>query len=75
MANGPAMGGAYSEELLQLYIGKGVKLLLAGNDLPMLTNARAPTRPGCGRCRRRGQRRSRLRATGGRRVKLRLFQP
>jgi len=33
------MGGAYSEELLQLYIGKGVKLLLAGNDLPMLTNA------------------------------------
>src|SRR5229473_1494911 len=35
----PGMGGAYSEELLQLYIGKGVKLLLAGNDLPMLTNA------------------------------------
>jgi 4-hydroxy-2-oxoheptanedioate aldolase len=33
------MGGAYSEELLQLYIGKGAKLLLAGNDLPMLTNA------------------------------------
>jgi 4-hydroxy-2-oxoheptanedioate aldolase len=33
------MGGAYSEELLQLYIDKGVKLLLAGNDLPMLTNA------------------------------------
>ena len=33
------MGGAYSEELLQLYIGKGMKLLLAGNDLPMLTNA------------------------------------
>src|SRR5215475_12233907 len=33
------MGGAYSEELLQLYIGKGIKLLLAGNDLPMLTNA------------------------------------
>src|SRR5258708_18582146 len=35
----PGMGGAYSEELLQLYIGKGMKLLLAGNDLPMLTNA------------------------------------
>jgi len=35
----PGMGGAYSEELLQLYIGKGMKMLLAGNDLPMLTNA------------------------------------
>ena len=33
------MGGAYSEELLQLYIGKGMKLLLAGNDLPMLIGA------------------------------------
>jgi len=33
------MGGAYSEERLQRYIGKGMKLLLAGNDLPMLTNA------------------------------------
>jgi hypothetical protein len=33
------MGGAYSEELLALYIGKGMKLVLAGNDLPMLTNA------------------------------------
>ena len=33
------MGGAYSEELLKLYIGKGMKLMLAGNDLPMLTNA------------------------------------
>jgi 4-hydroxy-2-oxoheptanedioate aldolase len=35
----PGMGGAYSEELLGLYIGKGMKLLLAGNDLPMLTAA------------------------------------
>src|SRR5476649_2371967 len=35
----PGMGGAYSEELLGLYIGKGMKLLLAGNDLPMLTGA------------------------------------
>jgi 4-hydroxy-2-oxoheptanedioate aldolase len=33
------MGGAYSEELLQLYTGKGMKLILAGNDLPMLTGA------------------------------------
>lgn len=35
----PGMGGAYGEELLQLYIGKGMKLILAGNDLPMLTGA------------------------------------
>jgi 2-keto-3-deoxy-L-rhamnonate aldolase RhmA len=35
----PGMGGAYTEELLKLYTGKGMKLLLAGNDLPMLTNA------------------------------------
>ena len=35
----PGMGGAYSEELLSLYIGKGMKMLLSGNDLPMLTAA------------------------------------
>lgn len=35
----PGMGGAYSEELLKLYIDKGMKLMLAGNDLPMLTAA------------------------------------
>ena len=35
----PGMGGAYSEELLKLYIDKGMKLMLAGNDLPMLTGA------------------------------------
>ena len=35
----PGMGGAYGEDLLQLYIGKGRKMLLAGNDLPMLVNA------------------------------------
>jgi 2-keto-3-deoxy-L-rhamnonate aldolase RhmA len=35
----PGMGGAYTEELLQLYVGKGMKFLLAGNDLPMLTGA------------------------------------
>jgi len=35
----PGMGGAYSEELLKLYTGKGMKLILAGNDLPMLTGA------------------------------------
>ena len=35
----PGMGGAYSEELLKLYTDKGMKLILAGNDLPMLTGA------------------------------------
>jgi 4-hydroxy-2-oxoheptanedioate aldolase len=35
----PGMGGAYSEELLKLYIDRGMKLMLAGNDLPMLTGA------------------------------------
>jgi 4-hydroxy-2-oxoheptanedioate aldolase len=33
----PGMSGAYSEELVKLYIDKG--LILAGNDLPMLTAA------------------------------------
>jgi len=33
------MGGAYGEDLLKLYTGKGIRLLLAGNDLPMLTAA------------------------------------
>src|SRR5690242_1343368 len=35
----PGMGGAYAEDLLKLYTGKGMRLVLAGNDLPMLTNA------------------------------------
>ena len=35
----PGMGGAYTEELLKIYTDKGMKLLLAGNDLPMLTGA------------------------------------
>jgi len=35
----PGMGGAYTDELLELYVGKGMKFLLAGNDLPMLTGA------------------------------------
>ena len=35
----PGMGGAYSEELLKLYTGKGMRFVLAGNDLPMLTGA------------------------------------
>jgi hypothetical protein len=33
------MGGAYGEELLKMYTGKGIRMLLAGNDLPMLTGA------------------------------------
>jgi 4-hydroxy-2-oxoheptanedioate aldolase len=35
----PGMGGAYTEDLLKLYTDKGMKLILAGNDLPMLTAA------------------------------------
>ena len=35
----PGMGGAYTEELLKLYVDKGMKFLLSGNDLPMLTGA------------------------------------
>ncbi|TBR26626.1 MAG: hypothetical protein EPO10_22255 [Reyranella sp.] len=35
----PGMGGAYTEELLKLYIDKGMKFMLSGNDLPMLTGA------------------------------------
>jgi 4-hydroxy-2-oxoheptanedioate aldolase len=35
----PGMGGAYTEELLKLYTEKGMRFLLAGNDLPMLTAA------------------------------------
>ena len=35
----PGMGGAYTEELLKLYTDKGMKFLLSGNDLPMLTGA------------------------------------
>ena len=35
----PGMGGAYTEEMLKIYTGMGMKLILAGNDLPMLTGA------------------------------------
>jgi 2-keto-3-deoxy-L-rhamnonate aldolase RhmA len=35
----PGMGGAYTEELLKLYTDKGMRFLLSGNDLPMLTGA------------------------------------
>jgi 2-keto-3-deoxy-L-rhamnonate aldolase RhmA len=35
----PGMGGAYGEDLLKMYTGKGIRMLLAGNDLPMLTGA------------------------------------
>ncbi|MET0481995.1 MAG: aldolase/citrate lyase family protein [Aestuariivirgaceae bacterium] len=35
----PGIGGAYSEELLKLYTDKGMSLILAGNDLPMLIAA------------------------------------
>jgi 4-hydroxy-2-oxoheptanedioate aldolase len=35
----PGMGGAYSDELLKLYTGKGMQLLLAGNDMPLMIAA------------------------------------
>ena len=35
----PGMGGAYTDELLKIYTDTGMKFLLAGNDLPMLTGA------------------------------------
>ena len=35
----PGIGGAYSEEQLKLYTDKGMTLILAGNDLPMLIAA------------------------------------
>jgi 4-hydroxy-2-oxoheptanedioate aldolase len=35
----PGMGGAYTDELLKLYIGKGMKLILSGNDLPLMIAA------------------------------------
>jgi 4-hydroxy-2-oxoheptanedioate aldolase len=35
----PGMGGAYTEDMLKIYTGMGMKLILAGNDLPMLTGA------------------------------------
>jgi 4-hydroxy-2-oxoheptanedioate aldolase len=35
----PGMGGAYSDELLKLYTGKGMKMLLAGNDMPLMIAA------------------------------------
>ncbi|MDE0992409.1 MAG: aldolase/citrate lyase family protein [Rhodospirillales bacterium] len=35
----PGMGGIYQPELLQKYIGMGVKLILAGSDLSLLMSA------------------------------------
>ena len=35
----PGMGGAYSDELLKLYTGKGMQMLLAGNDMPLMIAA------------------------------------
>jgi len=35
----PGMGGAYSDELLKMYIGKGMKMILAGNDMPLMIAA------------------------------------
>ena len=35
----PGMGGAYTDELLKLYTEKGMKMLLAGNDMPLMIAA------------------------------------
>ena len=35
----PGMGGAYSDDLLKMYIGKGMKLILSGNDMPLMIAA------------------------------------
>ena len=35
----PGMGGAYSDELLKLYVGKGMKMILSGNDMPLMIAA------------------------------------
>jgi 2-keto-3-deoxy-L-rhamnonate aldolase RhmA len=35
----PGMGGAYSDELLKLYTGKGMKMILSGNDMPLMIAA------------------------------------
>jgi 4-hydroxy-2-oxoheptanedioate aldolase len=35
----PGIGGAYSDELLKLYTGKGMKMILSGNDMPLMIAA------------------------------------
>jgi 2-keto-3-deoxy-L-rhamnonate aldolase RhmA len=35
----PGMGGVYTPELLQRYIGMGVRLVLAGSDFALLMQA------------------------------------
>ncbi len=35
----PGMGGAYSDDLLKLYTGKGMKMILSGNDMPLMIAA------------------------------------
>ncbi|NIO43037.1 MAG: aldolase [Burkholderiales bacterium] len=35
----PGLGGVYTQELLQSYIGRGMRLILAGNDLSLLIGA------------------------------------
>jgi len=47
----PGMGGAYADDLLQRYIGMGMRLILAGADLSFLTAAatqKAKTLRACG---------------------------
>jgi 2-keto-3-deoxy-L-rhamnonate aldolase RhmA len=35
----PGMGGLYVDDLMSRYIGLGMRLILAGNDLPFLMGA------------------------------------
>ena len=35
----PGLGGVYTRDLLQSYIGRGMRLILAGNDISLLMNA------------------------------------
>jgi 4-hydroxy-2-oxoheptanedioate aldolase len=35
----PGMGGVYTEELMKKYIGMGMKLILAGNDMSLMMSA------------------------------------
>jgi 2-keto-3-deoxy-L-rhamnonate aldolase RhmA len=35
----PGLGGVYGKELLKRYIARGMRLILAGNDISLLLNA------------------------------------
>ena len=35
----PGLGGVYGKELLKRYIARGMRMILAGNDISLLLNA------------------------------------